>query len=466
MLPIDREIFPICCCPAIASCSSSVNRRSFRPLLIGSAMGLTVLVVAGLAYWDAIRESEAALRELADGQATFARAFGVTLDALRAGGGGDAEVRAILQRAERAGSSRLFLHRGGETTLWSTAEREVASARVVEAIQRRDRAVRIPREEAAAFGLPARTAIAGIAYPADPRGVDIVAVSSAEHLRDRQAWARRRLLLSVAAAAGLVLLFGGVALRMQRKELLLEGELAVAALQRRSDERLERASKAAAFGTLAIGVAHEISTPLGVIAARAEQLAAKVGSDEKLSGAVAAIASQADRIKLVIRGLLGLARGDAPSAERIDPGGVVTEALALVRHRLESARVPVTEEIAGALPAVIGDEKLLEQAVVNLLLNACDACKGVDGGIVVRAGEDGGDVTIVVEDSGVGISEADAGRALEPFFTTKAREGGTGLGLAIAREIVSNHRGTLTLAPQPPRGTRATIRLPPAPGAT
>src|SRR5262252_5966763 len=451
----------------MGTCCSSVTRRSFRPLLIGSAMGLTVLIVAGLAYWDAIRESEAALRELADGQANFARAFGVTVDALRAAdGGGDGELSAILQRAERAGASRLFVHRAGETTLRSSGQTEVASARVVEAIQRRERAVRIPREEAAAFGLPARTAIAGIAYPADPRGIDIVAISSAEHQRDREAWARRRLLLSVAAAAGLVLLFGGVALRMQRKELVLEGQLAVAALQRRSDERLERASKAAAFGTLAIGVAHEISTPLGVIAARAEQLGAKVGADDKLSGAVAAIASQADRIKQVIRGLLGLARGDAPSAERIDPGRVVTEAVALVRHRLESARVPVTQAIAADLPAVIGDEKLLEQAVVNLLLNACDASKTVGGGIVVRAGENGGDVTIVVEDTGVGISDADAGRALEPFFTTKAREGGTGLGLAIAREIVSNHSSTLTLAPLPPRGTRATIRLPPARGAT
>ncbi|HEY7376443.1 MAG TPA: HAMP domain-containing sensor histidine kinase, partial [Polyangia bacterium] len=183
-----------------------------------------------------------------------------------------------------------------------------------------------------------------------------------------------------------------------------------------------------------------------------------------------AIASQADRIKLVIRGLLGLARGDAPSAERIEPRRVVAQAVALVRHRLDSAGVPLTESIAGEPSPVIGDEKLLEQAVVNLLLNACDACKAVGGAIVVRAQQDGdgdgGDVTIVVEDSGVGISEADVERALEPFFTTKAREGGTGLGLAIAREIVSNHRGSLTLAPLPGRGTRATIRLPPARRAT
>ncbi|HEY7376421.1 MAG TPA: hypothetical protein VIF57_29955, partial [Polyangia bacterium] len=223
-------------------------------------MGLAVLVVAGLAYWDAIRESEAALREMADGQAAVARALGVTLDALRAAGAGDdGQLRAILLRAERPGASHLFVARAGAGVLTSTAGLPVGSARVMNAIARRERGVRIPREEAAAFGLPARTAVAGIAYPAEAGGVDVVVVSSAEHQRDRQAWARRRLLLSVAAAAGLVLLFGGVALRMQRKELLLESELAVAALRRQRDEQLERASKAAAFGTLAIGVAHEIS---------------------------------------------------------------------------------------------------------------------------------------------------------------------------------------------------------------
>ena len=425
-------------------------------------MALTVLVVAGLAYWDAIRESDAALRELADGQATVARALGVTLGALHATRSDREAQLMILRRVEQPGSLRIFVHGAGDAALRSTADEDVAAPRVIEAIGHRERTVRIPREEAAVFGLPPRTAIAGIAYPDVPGGIHVVTVSSAEHQRDRESWARRRLLLSVAAAAGLVLAFGGVALRMQRKELVLEAELAVAALQRRSDERLERASKAAAFGTLAIGVAHEISTPLGVIAARAEQLQPKVAGDEKLAGAVAAIASQAERIRQVIRGLLGLARGDAPSAERIEPRHVVAGAVALVRHRLDSAGVRLTESIGTALPVVIGDEKLLEQAVVNLLLNACDACKAVGGSIVIRAAEDDGDVTIVVEDSGTGISGADVERALEPFFTTKAREGGAGLGLAIAREIVSNHRGTLTLAPMPDRGTRATIRLPPA----
>jgi signal transduction histidine kinase len=72
----------------------------------------------------------------------------------------------------------------------------------------------------------------------------------------------------------------------------------------------------------------------------------------------------------------------------------------------------------------------------------------------------GDEVEIAVEDTGEGISLADVGRALEPFFTTKAREGGTGLGLAIVHEIVGSHRGRLVFSEVKPRGTRAAIVLP------
>jgi signal transduction histidine kinase len=267
----------------------------------------------------------------------------------------------------------------------------------------------------------------------------------------------------VFTAAGLVLAFGGLAMRNQRKELVLERELALEAARRARDERLERASRAAVMGTLAMGVAHEISTPLGVIAARAEQVAAKVDGDERLRVSVQAILSQIDRIKQVIGGLLGLARGDAPSAERIEPARVIDEAVGLTEHRFGKSRVRLRREVDANLPAVLGDPRLLEHAVVNLLLNACDASRP-DGEVTVRARRVDADVEIAVEDAGAGISPADVGRALEPFFTTKPRGEGHGLGLAVAQEIVSSHRGTLALAPRAPRGTRAAIRLPPAEG--
>jgi len=120
--------------------------------------------------------------------------------------------------------------------------------------------------------------------------------------------------------------------------------------------------------------------------------------------------------------------------------------------------VVLESEIPDGLPEVHGDQHLLEHALVNLLLNACDACER-GGRVDIRAGIFAGQLRIEVDDDGVGISPTDAARATEPFFTTKAGNG-TGLGLAIANEIVKSHRGTLVITPRTPHGTRASIQLP------
>lgn len=440
-----------------------VNKVAVRRFGLGGAMVAIIAGVAGLAYWDARRESIVALQDFAQEQATLAEALGAALRtsvAARAAIPED-ELLAEMRSIERPKALVIVARRSNEAMLRTTAGRSLAAPRLTEALDRGDSVVRIPREEAALFGLPLRTALAGLSrIDAGTAGTwDIVAVASAERERDREDWARSRLVLSVITAAGLVLAFGGVAMRIQRKELVLEQELALASVRQQRDERLERASRVAAMGTLAMGVAHEISTPLGVIAARAEQMMPRVEGDERLSASVAAILSQTDRINQVIRGLLGLARGDAPSAERIHPRTLIENAVALVEHRFAKAGVRLLQQGTIDVPTVVGDPRLLEHALINLLLNACDACEpGTE--VEIQARRDGGEVEIAVIDAGAGISLADVGRALEPFFTTKAREGGTGLGLAIAHEIVASHRGKLVFSAQNPRGTRAAIRLP------
>ena len=442
---------------------AQMNKAAVRRFGLGGAMVAVIAGIAGLSYWDARRESAAALQDFAQEQATLAGALGAALRIRFAAGSSITEddLLAGLRSVERPTALVIVARRPHESMLRTTDGRDLAAPRLTEALDRGDSVVRIPRDESARFGLPARTALAGLSrIDAGSAGTwDIVAVASAERERDREDWARRRLLLSVITAAGLVLAFGTLASRNQRKELVLERELALSSLQQRRDERLERASKAAAMGTLAMGVAHEISTPLSVIAARAEQMAPRVAGDERLSASVAAILSQTDRINQVIRGLLGLARGDAPSAERIYPRSLIENAVTLVEHRFTKAGVRLVRRLDVDIPTVMGDPRLLEHAIINLLLNACDACEpGVD--VEIQARRDGGDVEIAVADSGIGISLADSARALEPLFTTKAREGGTGLGLAIAHEIIASHRGTLLFSAHSPRGTRAAIRLP------
>ena len=447
--------------------NSPVNRLILSPLRLVVAMALSVSVVAGLAYWDSARESAAALRDFAEEQATLAKALGVSL-AHRPTGDAALDVSMVaegLAAAQRGHALVVLVGQTGGETWRAAAGKTVVSPSLAAASARGDAVLRVARDDAPAFGLPRRTALAGLARL--DGGLTIVAVASAERERDRERWAVRRLILSVVLAASLVLVFGGLAVRKQRAELTLGHRLAIADLAQQRDERLQRASKAAALGTLAMGVAHELSTPLGVIALRAEQLEARAGGDERTGAAVAAILSQTERMRQIIRGLLGLARGDAPVADRVRPRALIDQAVGLVAHRFEKAevdlRVRLEPQADRTLPDVVGDPRLLEHAVVNLLLNACDASpRGASVTVTASAAPDDAGVVLRVDDEGSGISPAEADRVMEPFFTTKTSGAGTGLGLALANEIVNSHRGTLTLSARPTGGTSAFIHLPPA----
>jgi signal transduction histidine kinase len=203
-----------------------------------------------------------------------------------------------------------------------------------------------------------------------------------------------------------------------------------------------------------------VSTPLGVIVGRAEQLARRLNEDERGLRAANAIQEQADRIGKIVRGFLALARGDATSLEEVEPEDIVRDATELVEHRFTTAHVSLAIEVAPELPAISCEPKLFTQVLVNLLLNACDACeKG--GSVAIRALSEEGRIAFIVEDDGHGITRDDLARAKEPFFTTKPPGKGTGLGLAIATEIVSHHCGTLSLEPRSDgaRGTVARVEV-------
>jgi signal transduction histidine kinase len=374
-----------------------------------------------------------------------------------------ASLLSDMRATEQPSSLMVLLQPPGTDGFHTIDGRFVAAQEIHTALDQGRTYLRLAPAEAGRLGLPPRTALAGLArIDAGAAGRwGIAAVASAERERDRERWARWRLILSVATASGLVLIFGGLAMRNQRKELLLQHRLELANLGSQRDERLERAGRAATMGTLAVGVAHEISTPLGIIAGRAEQLVAKLSGDERASGNVRIILEQIDRIHRVIRGLLGLARGDRPTAEPVEPAALVSGAVSLVEHRFAKAGVHLLTDVAPALPNIHGDPRLLEHAVVNLMLNACDACS-IEGSVevTVRAGDENRGLVIVVVDDGPGISHANAGRVLEPFFSTKPSGQGTGIGLAIVQEIVTSHRGSLALESVSPHGTRATIKLP------
>jgi signal transduction histidine kinase len=434
-------------------------------------MALAIGLVTALAWWDARRESSAALDDVGTEQAVIAASLASTLRAHLASPEAPEPMRppviaALVDGArnvERAGELVVLLAPPNETSFYGMDGRALVSSELRAALDRGDSILRLTRPQAAALGLPARTAMAGLSVVPSERGAwGVVAAATAARQRDRQSRAFWRLVLGVVVTSGLVVAFGGAALRKQRLQLELATELAVAEVRRERDEGLLRASRAATMGTFAMGIAHEVATPLAVIVGRAEQLQARVQGDERALYGVSAILKQADHIQQIVRRFLDLARGDPPTLGRADAADVAKSAAASVEHRFAKARVALDMDAPPRMPAVRCDRALLEHAIVNLLLNACEACDP-GGHVALQVRSESQRVAFVVTDDGVGISPDHAARVTEPFFTTKLEGGGSGLGLAIAGEIAKSHRGELAIGPNAPRGTRASITIPVAP---
>jgi signal transduction histidine kinase len=191
-----------------------------------------------------------------------------------------------------------------------------------------------------------------------------------------------------------------------------------------------------------------------------EQVLPALAHDTKASNALGVVNEQVQRIQHTIRGLLDLARSNQPSLARSAPEAVVRSALRAVMHRFERGGVEVRLRLAEDLPPISCDAPILEQALVNLLLNALEASEDAEH-VALSVHADDSNVVIAVEDEGHGITDEAVEHAGEPFYTTKGKHRGTGLGLAIAQEIIASHGGKLTLARRTDRpGTRATIELP------
>jgi two-component system, NtrC family, sensor kinase len=451
--------------------STTVAQRNWPNLSVTAWMILAVALIAAAASWDAQNEASAALSDFGTDQAALAKSAADTIAARVHTSDGPALVLSQIvdaaPRVTQVGTS-VVLVSAPDSESWTTQDGRKVQLPPI-ASERQDGWARLSRPEAASLGLPARTAIAGFAtFEVAKQTWRVAMVTSAERERDRERRAQGRLLLSVLLAGGLVLAFGGLALRNQRKELELARELAIADVQRKLDERLVRADKLATLGALAIGVSHEVATPLGIIVGRTEQIT-PVADDVRIKRNVQVILEQCDRIDKVIRGMLALARGDSPLLERVEPGSIARRATELVAHRFVTAAVTLGSEVADDLPRIACEPHLLEQAIANLLLNACDACDAGSGHVELRVEGDAARVAFIVTDNGKGIAQESMARVLEPFFTTKRAGEGTGLGLSIANEIVRHNRGTLTIAPRRSSsdaknaGTRACIEIPAVP---
>ena len=231
--------------------------------------------------------------------------------------------------------------------------------------------------------------------------------------------------------------------------------------QRALAVRLQEADKLAAVGTLAATVVHEVNNPLASILMLAEMLKTTpltASQREDVDG----IIKESRRTAEVVRDLLRVSHPREARDEAISLSRVATQALGVLRPLLRDQRVSIQTELPDGLPTIRGFACRLEQIVLNLVINAVQAMEGRNGPRLVRI-TTGGDLTEVwlcVEDSGPGFPPGIAERVFDRFFTTKPVGKGTGLGLWIAREIITEHGGTVTAENRAEGGARFRLRFP------
>lgn len=239
------------------------------------------------------------------------------------------------------------------------------------------------------------------------------------------------------------------------------------------EQRLGQTEKLATIGQLAAEIAHEVGTPLNVIAGRARSIQKKSKDPEAVEHNAQIVAEQTARITRIIQRLLDFTRRKVGAAGKADVSinELSLTTMELLSGQFSSAKVRTRLERAEALPRIAGDSDRLQQVMINLLLNATQAMP--DGGSVVvetalvrrtRPGLEGGAeqafVAFSVRDTGPGIPPEVRDKIFDPFYTTKEGQGGTGLGLAVCSGIVKEHDGWIDVEDGDGSGSVFRVYLP------
>lgn len=256
----------------------------------------------------------------------------------------------------------------------------------------------------------------------------------------------------------LAVAFNEMAERLEgkRKALIQEAEERVAL-----ERRLRSAEKFAALGRLTGGLAHELGSPLNVIAVRAEAIDGAPDVPPHARRHANEIVQEVDRIAALVRSLRHVSRGHPLERRPVDLADVVRAVGEAMRQRAEIGGAALHVDADVSL-VVLGDETLLRHAVTNLAVNAVQALADHPGlrEVWLRVEREDERGVIVVEDTGPGIPAEVRPRLFEPFFTTRDVGEGMGLGLAISQGITEEHGGELRIEDRERGGIRATLSVP------
>ena len=232
------------------------------------------------------------------------------------------------------------------------------------------------------------------------------------------------------------------------------------------EEQLRQNEKLSALGLLAAEVAHEIRNPLTVMKMLYHSMDLRFPASDPRHRDAQIMGEKMDHLNKIVEQILDFARSTEPKLTWINVNELVDDLSLLVRHKLRNQNIQLVRKLSADLPLVMADATQLEQAFLNLTLNAVEAMP--NGGTLTvgsralkipRTNKTPTHIAIEFRDSGEGMSEEHRKRAFTSLLsTTKSK--GTGLGLAIVGRVVETHRGKVQIKSQPGQGTVITITLP------
>jgi signal transduction histidine kinase len=289
-----------------------------------------------------------------------------------------------------------------------------------------------------------------------------------------------------------------------RLEKAVQSEQEAHQALREAHERIVISEKLAALGKLIAGIAHEINNPLAFVVnnlavlrrdvenvrqlmllyqsghptlvqhqkelcEKIDQLSQRIDLQYTLDGLPDLIARSYEglsRIQQIVRDLRDFARQDKPAEkmEEADLNAGVTPTVNIVTGRAKKQGVELEMDL-GALPLVKCSPARINQVLLNLIVNAIDACRP-GGKVIIRTRPSDAGIIIQVIDNGSGIDPETISRIFDPFFTTKPLGQGTGLGLSISHGIISDHGGRIEVQSSPGSGSTFTVHLPKSPPAS
>lgn len=223
------------------------------------------------------------------------------------------------------------------------------------------------------------------------------------------------------------------------------------------ESTLSYSRKLAALGRLSAGIAHEVKNPLNATMIHLELLKMQVGSNAAALEHVATIVAQVRRLDEVVQGFLKFTRPEDLQLQRVDVAKIINELMPVVSAEASNHRIDLKVEFPSDLPMASADPGMLQQAFLNLALNACQAMP--NGGRLRIAGSltAARQIAVIFEDTGVGISPEDLSRIFDLYFTTK--EHGSGIGLSLVYRTIQLHDGEIEVQSVPNRGTTFRVLL-------